>query len=759
MAFDEQGQADTVERKLAICRRAYKILTEEEGWEPCDIVFDPNVLTVATGMEEHNGYGVAFIEATRQIKQSLPRALVSGGISNVSFSFRGNNHVREAMHSAFLYHAIRAGLDMAIVNAGMIEVYEEIPKDLLERVEDVLLNRRPDATERLIAFAEQVKGEGSEQRVKQEEQWRSLPVAERLKHALIKGITDYIEQDVEEARLTASRPLDVIEGPLMAGMSVVGDLFGAGKMFLPQVVKSARVMKKAVACLIPYMEKERDGGSTHAGKILLATVKGDVHDIGKSIVGVVLQCNNYEVIDLGVMVPSEQILARAREEKVDMVGLSGLITPSLDEMVHVARELEREGFTTPLLIGGATTSKIHTAVRIAPQFSRPAVHVPDASRVTAVVKGLLDPAGGEAYAHQVAEEYARLREQHKGRRPARKILTWDDARQRRFAPDWASTAAERPAWIGQKAFEDYPLGEIVPYIDWTPFFHVWELKGVYPKILNDPRHGDRAGELLDDGRRLLDQIVKEKLLRAAAVVGLHPAASIGEDVEIYEDEARQHVLTIFHFLRQQEERTDGKPQLCLADFVAPREAARPDWLGTFAVTAGLGASELAARFEAAGDDYNAIMVKALADRLAEAMAERMHARMRREWWGYAPEESLTSEGPDRREIPGHPARAWLPLLPGSLGEADFVGTASSRNQDRHSLDRDVRYVARRIRERLLLCASRGALLRRRQDRTRPGARLSAAQRDCHARSGALAGPGSGIRTFRRRNAPGLIAES
>jgi len=667
MAFDERGQADTAERKFEICARAYRILTGELGYDPADIIFDPNVLTVATGIEEHNAYALAFFEAVRRIKSELPGCLVSGGVSNVSFSFRGNKPVREAMHSAFLYYAIRAGLDMGIVNAGMVEVYEEIPADLLERVEDVLLNRRPDATERLVEFAEKIKHNGKREQ-KEEEAWRNAPVEKRIAHALVHGVADYIDEDTEEALAELGRPLAVIEGPLMRGMSVVGDLFGAGKMFLPQVVKSARVMKKAVAFLTPHMEREKaeaaargakvEGGSA-AARILLATVKGDVHDIGKNIVGVVLSCNNYEVIDLGVMVPAEDILRRARECHADIIGLSGLITPSLDEMVHVAREMERTGMKVPLLIGGATTSRLHTAVKIAPNYNAPAVHVLDASRAPGVVQSLLDPATRGAYARKIGEEYARLRE-HQQARPARPLLSIEEARKRRFAPDWSRETIDTPSFLGVRALRDVPIADLVPFIDWSPFFHAWELRGVYPRILEDARWGERARELFNDGQAMLRRIADEHLLQAHAVYGIYPAASEGDDVVLFADDTHAKTLSTLRFMRRQIERDDGSPQWCLADFVAPRDSGRRDYAGLFAVTAGAGAAELCAKFEAAHDDYSAILVKALADRLAEALAEYLHKQVR-DLWGYGRAENLSNDDIIHekyrgiRPAPGYPA--------------------------------------------------------------------------------------------------------
>jgi 5-methyltetrahydrofolate--homocysteine methyltransferase len=658
MAFDEAGQAASTERRVEICARSYRILTEEVGVDPCDIIFDPNVLTVATGIEEHRGYAVSFIESTRQVKAALPGCKVSGGISNISFSFRGSNVIREAMHSAFLYHAIRAGLDMAIVNAGQLAVYEELPRDLLELVEDVLLNRRPDATERLLAFSESVKQRGPAE--VQEGAWRQGTVEERLLHALVKGVADHIEADTEEARQKLGRPLAVIEGPLMAGMSAVGDLFGSGKMFLPQVVKSARVMKKAVAYLLPFMESEKEaGGKARAvGKIVTATVKGDVHDIGKNIVGVVLGCNNYEVIDLGVMVPCEKILETARATHADMIGLSGLITPSLDEMVHVAKEMEREGFTIPLLIGGATTSRVHTAVKIAPHFRQPVVHVLDASRAVGVVSQLKNPDSRPAFEEENRRQQEKLRA---ARKPAaQKLLRLEEARRRKPPLDWSRTDIPRPEFTGIRAFPAVPLEEIVPYIDWTPLFQVWELRGTYPKILEDATVGGKARELLCDAQKLLARIVKEKSLTANAVVGFFPAASVGDDIEVYRDASRSGLLTTLHTLRQQMEKAAGHHNRALADFIAPKSTGLEDYLGAFAVTAGMNLDPLLARFHQDHDDYNSIMAKALADRLAEALAELMHKKVRN-YWGYgknenmAPEDLILERYRGIRPAPGYPA--------------------------------------------------------------------------------------------------------
>jgi 5-methyltetrahydrofolate--homocysteine methyltransferase len=630
MAFDEQGQADTTERKVEICRRAYALLTERAGYDPCEIIFDPNVLAIGTGIEEHARYAIAFIEATRLIKECCPGARVSGGISNLSFAFRGNDVVREAIHSAFLYHAIRAGLDMGIVNAGQIGLYEDIPPELLERVEDLLFDRRPDATERLVEYAEQVRGKGRKREV--DLSWREGSVEERIRHALVHGIVDFIEADVEEARQRYSRPLSVIEGPMMDGMNVVGDLFGAGKMFLPQVVKSARVMKQGVARLQPYMEAEKAGqpAARPKGRIVMATVKGDVHDIGKNIVGVVLGCNNYEVVDLGVMVPTSRILDVAEERQADMVGLSGLITPSLDVMVEVAREMERRGLRLPLLIGGATTSRQHTAVRIAPARSAPAVHVLDASRAVGVVSTLLDRRQRPGFVARTTEEQEQLRFVYSQRRE-RALLTLEQARAAAPRPDWGAAGLAPPPFLGRRAIDRVPLAELLPLIDWTFFFHAWELKGVWPKILEDPERGAAARELHEHATALLDRIVREESLAARAVYGYWPAASEGDDLVLFEDASRSSELVRFPMLRQQEAAAEGSPRLSLADWVAPRESGLADHVGAFAVTAGLGADALVREFERANDDYHAIMVKALADRLAEAAAAWLHRRVREEW--------------------------------------------------------------------------------------------------------------------------------
>jgi 5-methyltetrahydrofolate--homocysteine methyltransferase len=657
MAFDERGQADSAERKVEIATRAYRLLTERVGFPPEDIIFDPNIFAIATGIEEHNNYAVDYIEATRRIKAELPNALVSGGVSNVSFSFRGNDPIREAIHTVFLYHAIRAGMDLGIVNAGALPVYDDIPKDLLERIEDVVLNRRPDATERLVTVADSVQG-----RVKVEADlaWRALPVEERLSHALVEGITDFIEADTEEARQRATRPIEVIEGPLMNGMNVVGDLFGSGKMFLPQVVKSARVMKKAVAYLIPYIEAEKNVGQRAKGRVLLATVKGDVHDIGKNIVGVVLQCNNFEVIDLGVMVPGAKILETAKREAVDLIGLSGLITPSLEEMRVVAAEMERQGFTTPLLIGGATTSKLHTAVKIAPEYHKPVIHVLDASRAVGVAGALMSDTLKDDLVGRVRTEYDAIRASRSDRTGGVGRLSLAEGRKRRAAIDLTRPVPQPPT-LGVIQLDRYPLAELVERIDWTPFFQTWELAGHYPAILDDPVVGPSARDLYRDARQLLDRIVDQELLQARAAVGFFPAWSVGDDIEIYSDLSRSQPLGRFHTLRQQMAKSGDRADLALADFVAPRESGVADFIGAFAVTTGHGLDRLVAEFERAHDDYQSILAKALADRLAEAFAERLHERVRHELWGYAPGEELTNQELIReryqgiRPAPGYPA--------------------------------------------------------------------------------------------------------
>lgn len=654
MLFDEIGQADNYERRIQIAERAYKILTQKVHFPPGDIIFDPNIFPVATGMEEHRKNAVDFFRATKWIKENLPGAKVSGGVSNVSFSFRGNDKVREAMHSAFLYHGIRHGMDMGIVNPSQLEVYDEIDKELLTYVEDVLLDRRDDATERLLEYAEKVKGKGKEKVV--DDEWRKGTVEERLSHALIKGIVDYIEEDTEEARQKYGRPLDVIEGPLMAGMNIVGDLFGAGKMFLPQVVKSARVMKKAVAYLTPFLEEEkRLAGSTAnagAGKILLATVKGDVHDIGKNIVAVVLACNNFEIIDLGVMVPAEKILETAIRENVDAIGLSGLITPSLDEMVHVAKEMERLNLKLPLLIGGATTSKVHTSVKIDPNYSGPVVHVLDASKSVPVAQSLISKEQRPAFEKQIKEEYARFRENYKNRKREKNFVSLEKARSTRIEVNPNNVV--EPTFTGIKVFEDYPLDELRNYIDWTPFFMTWELTGRYPKILQDEIVGKEAQRLFNDANKMLDEVIQNKSLQAKAVIGFWPANSVGDSIKLKNG-------TMFHFLRQQSQKAEGQTYHCLADFVLPESAGVTDYIGCFAVTAGIGIEKLIEKYEKEHDDYHSIMIKAIADRLAEAFAERMHERVRKEFWGYAKQENLTNEElideayRGIRPAPGYPA--------------------------------------------------------------------------------------------------------
>jgi 5-methyltetrahydrofolate--homocysteine methyltransferase len=666
MAFDEKGQAATYEDKIRVCERAYRILVDEVGFPPEDIIFDPNILTVATGMEEHNNYAVDFINATRWIKANLPHAKVSGGVSNISFSFRGNNKVREAMHSAFLYHAITAGMDMGIVNAGMLEVYEEIDPELKVLVEDVLLNRRPDATERLVEHGESLKHEGAVISERKAEEWRHGTVEERLSHALVKGIDTYIEIDAEEARVKLGRPLLVIEGPLMAGMSVVGDLFGAGKMFLPQVVKSARVMKKAVAHLTPFMEAEKEARAAAGeivkaqGKIVLATVKGDVHDIGKNIVGVVLACNNYEVIDMGVMVPCEKILARATAEKADMIGLSGLITPSLDEMVHVAREMERQGFKLPLLIGGATTSRAHTAIKIAPHYSEPVVHILDASRAVPVTTSLLSDEGRSAFVVKHRADYEALRKAHSA--PRLTVISLETARKRRTPIEWRSEDLPTPAFTGVRVLDNFPLATLREFIDWSPFFHTWGLKGVYPRIFEHETQGAQARQVFAEGNSLLDVIIEKKLITARGVYGFFPASTVGDDVELYADGTRARVLERFHFLRQQSNKEGSEPCRSLADFIAPKETGLPDHIGAFAVTSGIGLKELCDRFRAENDDYNAIMAEALADRLAEAFAECLHKRVREEW-GYGCEEHLSNAELIQEKYRGIRPAAGYPACP------------------------------------------------------------------------------------------------
>ena len=665
MAFDEKGQADTLERKTAICKRAYDILVNKAGFPPEDIVFDPNIFAVATGMDEHNGYGVAFVEAARWIRKNLPHAHVSGGVSNLSFSFRGNERVRQAMHSVFLFHAIKAGMDMGIVNAGQIAVYDDLDPELREACEDVVLDRRPDAAERLLDLAKKFQGAGLEAR-EIDLAWREQPVEKRLAHALVHGITDFINADVEEARLRAKRPLEVIEGPLMEGMNIVGDLFGSGKMFLPQVVKSARVMKQAVAYLMPFMEQDKDGrqhGGSN-GKIVMATVKGDVHDIGKNIVGVVLQCNNYEVVDLGVMVPAAKILETARDERADIIGLSGLITPSLDEMCHVAAEMERQGFELPLMIGGATTSRVHTAVKIHPNYKRgQTVYVNDASRAVGVAQTLMSVDARAGYVAELRGEYARIAAAHARAQEDKARLPLATARANALKLDWSGAyQPPEPKFIGTEVLNDYPVKELIDYIDWTPFFSTWELSGKFPAILDDVKFGQAARSLYEDARAMLDKIVDEHWFRANAVLGFWPANAKGDDILVYGDEVRDEPIAVLHSLRQQLSKREGRANGALSDFIAPRESGLADYIGGFTVTAGIGEDEVAERFKRANDDYSAIMVKALADRLAEAFAERLHQRVRKEFWGYAADETLSNEQliaekyRGIRPAPGYPAQ-------------------------------------------------------------------------------------------------------
>jgi 5-methyltetrahydrofolate--homocysteine methyltransferase len=659
MAFDEEGQADTKDRKIEICQRAYKILTEQLGFPAEDIIFDPNIFAIATGIDEHNNYGLDFIEATGEIKRTLPHALVSGGVSNVSFSFRGNNPVREAIHAVFLYHAINAGMDMGIVNAGQLAIYADIPEDLRDAVEDVVLNRHAGATEKLLELAEKYRGEGGSAVKQEDQEWRSWPVNKRLEHALVKGIDEFVEEDTEQARLEAERPLHVIEGALMDGMNVVGDLFGAGKMFLPQVVKSARVMKKAVAYLMPFMEADKSGEMRTNGKILMATVKGDVHDIGKNIVGVVLQCNNYEVIDLGVMVPAEKILQTARLENVDIIGLSGLITPSLDEMVHMAKEMERQGFEIPLMIGGATTSRAHTAVKIEPNYHGPTVYVTDASRSVGVASNLLSTDLKDDFIQKIRSEYQEVRDRHKGREAKTKQHTLAAARRNKYV--WGNYEPVKPTFLGTNVIDHFPLDTLVWYIDWTPFFQTWEMAGSYPKIFDDKVIGNEARKLFDDAQVMLKKIITEEWLSARAVIGFFPANSEGDDIIVYADDSRQQKLETLHHLRQQNIKAPGRPNYCLSDFIAPVDSGKADYIGAFAVTTGIGIEEKLRQFEQDHDDYSAIMLKALADRLAEAFAEYMHEAVRKEYWGYAKDEAYANEQlisedyQGIRPAPGYPA--------------------------------------------------------------------------------------------------------
>lgn len=662
MAFDEDGQADSYERRIEICNRSYKLLTQKAGFDPSDIIMDPNIFPVATGMEEHRRNALDFFLAAKWIRENLPGAHVIGGVSNVSFSFRGNNPVREAMHSAFLYHAIKHGMDMGIVNPTQLEVYDEIPGELLERVEDVLLDRRDDATERLLDIADKYKGTG-EKKEKETEEWRKEPVEKRLSHALIKGITDHIEDDTEEARQKIGSPLEVIEGPLMDGMNIVGDLFGDGKMFLPQVVKSARVMKQAVAYLTPFLEEEKkkNKDTSQRAKVLLATVKGDVHDIGKNIVGVVLACNNFDIVDLGVMVPTEKILEEAEKQKVDVIGLSGLITPSLDEMVGVATEMQKRGMKTPLLIGGATTSKIHTAVKIDPSYDAPVVHVLDASRTVTVCSDLLNEKKTEEYTTSLKDEYALMRDHHQKRRQKKTLIGIDEARGNRTKIDWKTTEITRPEFTGTKVFEEVDLAELRDFIDWSPFFRTWMLTGKYPAILEDEEVGAQATELFQDANEMLDEIIEKKSLQAKSVIGLYPANAVGDDVIVYEDESRTTEKTRFHFLRQQAQKRSDQPNSCLGDYIAPKETGKEDYIGFFAVTSGLGIEKLIEKYDAEHDDYKSILVKAVADRLAEAHAEYMHYKVRTEFWGYSEEEAFDNERfiaedyQGIRPAPGYPA--------------------------------------------------------------------------------------------------------
>ena len=687
MAFDEQGQADTEARKNEICAESYRILVDEVGFLPQDIIFDPNIFAVATGIEEHNNYAVDFIESCKFIKENLPHAMISGGVSNVSFSFRGNEPVREAIHSVFLYYAIKNGMTMGIVNAGQLAVYDDLPAELKERVEDVILNRRADGTDRLLEIAEKYRGDGSVQEVETQE-WRNLPVAERLSHALVKGINAFVEEDTEEARHLYARPIEVIEGPLMDGMNVVGDLFGSGKMFLPQVVKSARVMKQAVAYLLPFIEAEKDGKSETQGKVLMATVKGDVHDIGKNIVGVVLQCNNFEVLDLGVMVSADKILKTAKEENCDVIGLSGLITPSLDEMVHVAKEMQRLDFKVPLLIGGATTSRTHTALKIEPYYQGSgSIHVVDASRAVGVLNNLLSEKKQGDYLKSIKTEYETVRQRHLNKSKTKHLIDLETARNNKLVTDWKNNSTTEPSFLGIKQFEDYPLTELIDYIDWTPFFQTWELSGKYPAILEDETVGEAAKQLFSDAQKMLDTLIKEKWLTAKASIGLFPANSIGDDVVIYQDDSRNTILSTLHFLRQQTPRPPGKPSFCLSDFIAPKESGVKDYIGLFAVTTGLNIKDKITAFEKEHDDYNSILLKALADRLAEAFAECMHECVRKTFWGYAPKEQLDNNALIKEAYQGIRPAPGYPACPEhseketifSLLEADKIGMSLTDN--------------------------------------------------------------------------------
>ncbi len=753
MAFDEAGQAESSERRVEVATRAHRLLTEVAGFAPEEIILDPNIFAIGTGIEEHARYAISFFEATRRLKVELPGSRVSGGVSNVSFSFRGNDRVREAIHAVFLYHALEAGLDMAIVNAGALPIYDDIEPELRGLVEDLVLDRRPDATERLLEVADRYRAERTSAAEAGGDTlaWRAWPVTERLTHALVEGIDAWIVEDTEEARQLATRPIEVIEGPLMDGMNVVGDLFGSGRMFLPQVVKSARVMKKAVAHLVPYIEAEKDpGASQAAGRIVMATVKGDVHDIGKNIVGVVLQCNNYEVIDLGVMVPAARILETAREVNADLIGLSGLITPSLEEMRSVAAEMERQGFSIPLLIGGATTSRTHTAVKIEPEYHAPVVHVLDASRAVGVAAALVDDDKRGPFAAGIREEYETLRRERGDREERIARHTIAEARRHRLAIDWTGVTPPRPSFLGVRTLAAHPLEDLVPRIDWTPFFATWELNGRYPGIFDDAVIGPAARTLHRDALELLDRIVKERRLVANAAVGFWPANAVGDDIELYVDDGRGSVLETIHSLRQQMIKPPGRPNLALADFTAPRESGVADYVGGFAVTAGHGLDVLAAEFQAAHDDYSAILASALADRLAEAFAERLHELVRRELWGYATDESLTNDDIIAGALPGHPTRPGVSRLPRSHREGRPVRAPRGRGASRHLADRVVRDVARRVRVGLLLLASRGGLLRTRPHRPRPARRLCGAQGDVARAGGPLARPEPGRRLTSQR---------
>ena len=748
MAFDETGQADTMARKIEICTRAYKLLREKLDFPPQDIIFDPNIFAVATGIEDHDNYGVDFIEATRKIRETLPHAHVSGGVSNLSFSFRGNDPVREAMHSVFLYHAISAGMDMGIVNAGQLQIYEKIDPQLREACEDVVLNRRKDSAENLLAIAQNFKGAASEQKGR-DLAWREQSVEKRLEHALVNGITEFIEQDVEEARLAAERPLHVIEGPLMAGMNVVGDLFGAGKMFLPQVVKSARVMKQGVAVLMPFMEAEKAGVRESAGKVLMATVKGDVHDIGKNIVGVVLQCNNYDVIDLGVMVPAQKILERAREEKVDVIGLSGLITPSLDEMCHVAAEMEREGFDIPLLIGGATTSRVHTAVKIHPNYQRSqAVYVTDASRAVGVVSSLLNKTSREGYIETVRAEYRRVADAHARGEADKRRLSIASARANKWTCDWPAYNPAKPGFTGTRTFRTYDVAELIPFIDWTPFFQTWEMKGRFPAILQDEKYGPAARQLYEDAQQMLERIVKEKWFNPKAVIGVWPANAVGDDIALFTGESRGERLATLHTLRQQLNRDTSRPNIALADFVAPQESGKADYVGGFVVTAGPEEDRIAERFARANDDYGSIMVKALADRIAEAFAEVMHMRVRREFWGYAAQETISNDELIAEKYDGIRPAPGYPAQPDHTEKETLFQLLQAERRIGVKLTESYAMWPGLFGLRPLHRPSRLALLRRRQGGAGPGRGLCGAQEHAHRGGGALARARAQLRSAR-----------